>query len=125
MKTCPNCQTELENNFDICWKCQFSFIDDKVLNENDYRLVCPGCRTVVEDTMHFCPVCRFDLSKYQMVKKKVDEKLVNCIHCNVPLFLLRRFDFQEGIPMGALTNRESFDLYACPRCRKVEFYLPE
>jgi rRNA maturation endonuclease Nob1 len=125
MKTCPNCKAELEDNFEICWKCQYSLVDDKVLVDSDYKLVCPACRTIVDETMQFCPVCRFDLSKYQMVKKKAGDKVVECASCKVPIFLLGKYEFQEGFDWGIFTNRESFNLYVCPKCRKLEFYLPD
>lgn len=126
MKTCPNCKSEVEDNFEICWNCQYSFIDNKVIDLNDFKLVCPGCKTVVEETMHFCPVCRYDLAKFQVVKKEIDNKLIECLRCKIPLFLHERFDFQEGFQTSTLfTNRVSFDLYVCPKCRKVEFFLPE
>jgi len=125
MKTCPNCHAELEDNFEICWKCQYSLTENKVMQVADYGLVCPACQTLADETMQFCPVCRFDLSKYQMVKKKAGDKVVECSSCKVPIFLLGKYDFQEGFDMGIFTNRESFNLYVCPKCRKLEFYLPD
>jgi hypothetical protein len=42
------------------------------------------------------------------------------------------FKFHEGTRMGVMgdlfelfTNREEFDLYFCPKCRKIEFFLPQ
>ena len=31
MKNCPNCNSEVEDNFDLCWNCNFSFTDNKVI----------------------------------------------------------------------------------------------
>jgi len=125
MKTCPNCKSEVEDNFEMCWNCQYSFIDDKVIDTADFKLVCPGCKTVVEETMLYCPVCQFDLSKYQVVKKEVNDKIIECSRCNVSLIFHGKYDFQEGMLTSALfTNRVSFDLYVCPKCRKVEFFVP-
>jgi len=41
------------------------------------------------------------------------------------------YKFHEGTRIGALgsvfelfVNRESFDLYLCPKCGKIEFFTP-
>ena len=40
MKICPKCHEEVEDSFEICWNCNYSFPDDKILDmtpaeEND------------------------------------------------------------------------------------------
>ena len=66
MKICPKCHEEVEDSFEICWNCNYSFPDN---NE--------GMNTGVLGNL-------FEL-------------------------------FQ---------NREAFDLYVCPKCGKVEFFVP-
>jgi hypothetical protein len=49
----------------------------------------------------------------------------------VPLVFSGNYKFHEGTRMGLLgnnfelfVNRESFDIYVCPDCGKLEFYAP-
>lgn len=98
MKNCPNCNAEIEDNFELCWNCNYSLtaqkiIDIKDLNEN---------------------------------KKQID-----CLRCKLPMLFSGEYKFHEGPKIGilgnifeAFVNRESFDLYVCPKCGKVEFFTP-
>lgn len=100
MKHCPKCHAEVEDNFDICWKCNYSFSEDKIVEFE-------------EDT-----------------PKK---KNINCLRCtDVPMVFIGNYKFHEGAKMGlfgnlfeAFVNRESFDLYLCTKCGKVEFFSPQ
>ena len=94
MKTCPNCQSEVEAGFDMCWNCNYSFDEHKVV--------------------------AIDESEQADEIRKID-----CLRCHVPMEYKDNFGFQTGMNMGIFTNQESFDLYVCPQCRKVEFFLPE
>lgn len=101
MKTCPHCQSEVEIDFDLCWNCNYSFSENKVV--------------AIEDT------------EYDAAGKQID-----CLRCKVPLVFYGNYKFHEGTRLGVFgnlfevfTNRESFNLYACPECGKVEFYLPK
>ena len=101
MKNCPNCKSEVEDNFNLCWNCNYSFSENKVVEFED-----------IED------------------KQSVKE--IDCLRCKVPLGFSGNFKFHEGTRFGvfgnvfeAFTNRESFDLYICPKCGKVEFFSPE
>lgn len=133
MKRCPKCNSEVDDNFDLCWNCQYSFIDDKILTNDDFQLVCPNCKAEVGPNKKFCPVCQFDLDTVpnENPEKPVGSKQINCLRCNVPLEFKGNYSFHEGTRVGALgdifelfQNRESFDLYCCPKCGKVEFFLP-
>ena len=101
MKNCPNCNSEVEDNFDLCWNCNFSFPDNKIVDFEDIEL--------------------------DKTNKNID-----CLRCKVRLIYSGNFKFHEGTRLGifgnifeAFTNRESFDLFICPKCGKVEFYSPE
>lgn len=100
MKNCPHCRSEMEDDFDICWNCNFSISENKVI-------IFPGD-----------PV--------------VERKAIDCLRCRVPLDFKGNFKFHEGKRYGVfgdifetLMNRESFDLYICRTCGKVEFYAPQ
>lgn len=100
MKNCPNCLSESEDHFEICWKCNYSFADRKIIELDD--------KTATEKP-----------------------KDLDCLRCKVPLQFSGNYKFHEGSRMGILgnifelfVNRESFDVYICPDCGKVEFYVP-
>ena len=97
MKLCPNCNTEIEDNFEFCWKCNYSLTEGKVL---DF---------------------------YESDKGRS----IDCMRCGVRLIYSGNYKFHEGHRSGffgnmfeLFVNRESFDLYVCPKCGKVEFYVP-
>jgi len=94
MKKCPKCNSEVENSFEICWNCNYTFPEEPNVELED-------------------------------ISRSNNETDIKCIRCNVPLIYNGNFKFQTGVFMGILTQRESLDLYTCPKCRKVEFYSPE
>lgn len=98
MKQCPNCEAEVVDGFEICWNCNYSFTQNKVLEFTDLQ---PG------------------------------ERDIDCLRCNVRLLFAGNYKFHEGPKFGffgnlleAFVNRESFDIYVCPKCGKAEFYTP-
>lgn len=57
-------------------------------------------------------------------------KALDCPRCNEPLEHLGTKRFHEGTNWGLLgeigeffVNRDRFDVYACPRCGRVEFFV--
>lgn len=140
MKICPNCKAEIDDEFDLCWNCQYSFADHRVLNDQDFGQICPACKAEVDGKLKFCPYCKTDLNV--IIENSVNRienasvpgpvKEIECLRCRVAMSYNGNFRFHEGTRMGAFgdffelfTNRESFDLYFCPQCGKVEFFLPE
>jgi Zn finger protein HypA/HybF involved in hydrogenase expression len=98
MKNCPNCQSEIEDNFEVCWNCNYSLSENKIVEFKD---------------------------------NSENSKEIDCLRCKVPLIFSGNYKFHEGAKIGLLgnlfelfVNRESFDLYICPKCGKVEFYSP-
>ena len=133
MKKCPKCNSEVDDNFDLCWNCQYSFEDKKVLDNKDFKLICPKCAAEIEPSLNYCPNCHFNLSEInkELGTQPQGPKFIDCLRCKVPLDYQGNFKFHEGSRIGALgnlfelfTNRESFDLFSCPKCGKVEFFLP-
>jgi hypothetical protein len=58
------------------------------------------------------------------------EKDVSCSTCNVALKYAGTKKFHEGIRWGLLgelgelfVNKETFDVYYCPKCGKVQFFV--
>ena len=99
MKNCPNCSEEIEDNFDVCWNCNFSISENKVIEFEDNSLR----------------------------NRKID-----CLRCEgVQMVHGGIYRFHEGTNYGIFgnllemfNNKESFDLYICPKCGKVEFFTP-
>jgi Zn finger protein HypA/HybF involved in hydrogenase expression len=98
MKNCPNCNSEIEENFELCWNCNFSITENKIIEIKDLNN---------------------------------NKKDINCLRCNTPYIYSGEYKFHEGPKIGilgnlfeAFVNREAFDIYACPKCGKVEFFIP-
>ena len=56
---------------------------------------------------------------------------IDCLRCQVKMAYSGKYEFHEGMNTGVLgnlfelfQNREAFDLYVCPKCGKVEFFVP-
>lgn len=101
MKICPNCNSEVDEHFELCWKCNYSFSDKRIL-------------------------------KTEELSKNITEKEIDCLRCKIPMKYSGKFKFHEGNRIGfwgnifeLFQNRESFDLYHCTKCRKIEFFVPE
>jgi RNA polymerase subunit RPABC4/transcription elongation factor Spt4 len=135
MKKCPNCHAEVNDNFDICWNCQYSFIENKVLENSDFELLCPNCNAELDASTEFCPNCNYDLNSVDKIDKDETDKEempLDCLRCKVTMEFKRNCDFHEGTTIGKsaiffdlTTNQISLDLYVCPNCGKVEFFDPE
>ena len=98
MKHCPNCNAEVINDFDICWNCNYCFSEKRVID--------------------------FD-------KERENPRNINCLRCESGLLYSGVYRFHEGTRYGVLgslfelfVNKESFEIYVCPKCGKVEFFVP-
>ncbi|HHT23554.1 MAG TPA: hypothetical protein GXZ87_09655 [Bacteroidales bacterium] len=98
MKNCPNCQAEIEDSFNVCWNCNYSITEGKII---EFKEDIPGSREL------------------------------NCLRCETPMIFSGNYRFHEGTKLGVFgnffelfVNRETFDLYLCPKCGKVEFFAP-
>jgi Zn finger protein HypA/HybF involved in hydrogenase expression len=92
MKICPKCQSEVEDNFELCWNCNYSFTEKKIADIKEFT---PGSRDI------------------------------DCLRCAVQMRFSGNFSFHEGFLTGVFTSKETFDLYTCPKCGKVEFFVPQ
>ena len=93
MKICPKCHEEVEDSFEICWNCNYSFPDDKILD--------------------MTPAEESDDSG----------RSIDCLRCQVRMVYSGKYEFHEGMNTGIFgnlfelfQNREAFDLYVCPKC---------
>lgn len=99
MKTCPHCKSEVDNHFESCWNCQYSFTGQKIHLEPE------------PDPTH--------------TKTQTD---IHCLRCYVPMQYYGVFRFQ-GEKLGDLSelliDGKVLRQYNCPNCGKVEFFLPK
>jgi Zn finger protein HypA/HybF involved in hydrogenase expression len=135
MKICPKCKEEVDDNFEICWNCQYDFKDGEVLKESNIGIICPSCHAEIDAHYRYCPYCKYDLKAVSEIDQHGvpgPVQQIDCLRCKTPMSFTGNMRFHEGTRIGALgnlfelfTNRESFDVYFCPKCGKVEFFLPE
>jgi predicted RNA-binding Zn-ribbon protein involved in translation (DUF1610 family) len=100
--TCPQCGERVDDNFGSCWNCQTDRPENAELSEAQ-----------VED-IHLSGVARVEP--------------VACLRCAAELEFRGTKSFHEGTPFeswlwGIFVNRERLDVYACPRCGRVEFFV--
>lgn len=133
MKTCPNCNAEVDDNFNLCWNCRYNFDDEKILDQSDSISICPNCNLEVKPYLKHCPYCHYDLREpnQEIETKSQNNKHIECLRCKVVLDYQGNFTFNDGSRSEAagnfleiFINNESFDIYSCPNCGKVEFFLP-
>ena len=108
MWLCSKCGESIEDSFDACWKCGTSW--DGVKD--------PDGQAAPED---------------EPTVSATDPNSVNpvvCARCNEALQYVGRKRFHEGTNWGVLgelgelfVKREHFDVYLCPRCGRVEFFV--
>lgn len=104
---CTKCGETNDPEFDACWNCG---------NHTDGRPPDPGF--VRDDAPAPAP----------------EDRDLTCLRCTRPMRAVGQMKFHEGTrawpfllgELGELlVNRESFDVYACPGCGKVEFFLAD
>lgn len=99
MKPCPNCKAVVEDNFDVCWNCNYSFEEKKVVEFKDLALT--GSKDLK------CLRCKSEMVYSGEFK----------FHEGARTGVL-------GVIGEMIVNREAFDLYLCPECGKVELFSP-
>ncbi len=100
MKNCPNCNFEVEDNFDLCWNCNYSFSENKIV--------------VFEDT------------KFEKTNKKIDclRCKVPLVYSGNFKFHEGTRAGVFGNLFELLIKRQKYELYICPKCGKVKFFSP-
>jgi predicted amidophosphoribosyltransferase len=131
MKTCPQCNSQIEENFDLCWNCLFSFSQGKTQTKDEFKLVCNRCGEEANASANFCSHCGLELTITGNKPEKHTEKLVlNCMRCNAPMRYAGKRKFQERtwveLPLlEYMFHKECFELYICTNCYQMEFYLEQ
>lgn len=100
MKLCPKCNAEIEESFELCWNCNYSLTENRVVDIKDLTLK-EGNREV--DCLR-CKIPLIFAGRYDF-------------HEGPRLGML-------GNILELFVNKERFDLYICAKCGKVEFFIP-
>ena len=118
MWQCVKCGERHEDSFDLCWNCGTSSdgIEDPSFRKDDEADTEPEPdRAVAEDTD---------------IGEPADKSPMGCPRCDCKLDYVGTKSFHEGTRWGVLgdlgelfVNRERFDVYCCPRCGRVEFFV--
>ncbi len=96
MSTCPKCHEEVEPGFEVCWNCNYSFTEEQIIR---FKEMGP------------------------------DGKEIDCLRCQEKMVYSGFLRINDGTYFGVslslfqvLSTCDSFELYACPKCGKVEFF---
>lgn len=70
------------------------------------------------------------MKKHPDYNEERGEISLKCLRCGTPMIYLGNYKFHEGTRSGVFgnlfelaVNRESYDIHACPNCRKAEFFI--
>ena len=107
MWRCGKCGKSVDDDFSVCWNCGTS-------------------RTGVEDPV-FRPVTDREVES-AAVKRNAGP--IACSRCDKRLEYVGRKRFHEGTNWGVFgelgelfVKRQHFDVYVCPQCGRVEFFV--
>ena len=108
---CLNCTEEVEDQFEVCWNCGAS-------------------RTGSLSTTHSSAEDAEDRERKAFLNEKYRSK--NCVRCDVVMTYAGPRGFHEGTNLGALgdlaelfVNKTKLEMYVCPNCFRVEFFVSD
>ncbi len=107
--TCQNCNEQIESNLEVCWNCQ-----------HDRSGTVPPSFASLEIA---------DRAQKEALSDKWQIK--QCIGCHNRLTYVGTKDFHEGPRLGLFGDLGEFfvsqtklEMYYCPTCGRVEFFVP-
>ncbi|HSS20558.1 MAG TPA: hypothetical protein VLL54_10820 [Pyrinomonadaceae bacterium] len=111
MWQCLNCKEDVEDSLAICWNC-----------EADQEGVLPEKAVPVGD--------HTDDDYRQFLNRKTAAK--NCVQCHAVLTFVGTRKFHEGSNWGIFgdfgelfVGHTSLEMYTCPTCLRVEFFVSD
>jgi hypothetical protein len=114
MWQCVKCGETHEDSFDACWNCGTSREGTEDPSFHKVEDVDPEA----------------EAGAGADVGGQGDESPLSCPRCDCPLDYVGTKAFHEGPRWGFLgdlaelfVNKERFDVYCCPRCGRVEFFV--
>ena len=121
MWKCAKCQERVEDSFEVCWNCGTSKdgIED------------PAFRRAAErEAEALDTIGSTEAEAVQSDEPQENLNPITCARCQQNLDYVGTKRFHEGTNWGVLgelgelfLNREHFDVYVCPRCGRVEFFV--
>lgn len=118
MWQCVKCREKLEDSFNVCWNCGTS------------RDGTEDPSFVKVDDMPPEPHDVAPTSEAPPMKPRAEKSPISCPRCDRKLDYVGSKVFHEGTRWGVLgdfaelfVNKERFDVYCCPRCGRVEFFV--
>ena len=105
MWTCRKCRETVEDSFEACWSCGTT---KEGVEDRAFRRVSDGAPP----------------------EREPDPDPISCPRCAQPLQYVGTKRLHEGTNWGVFgelgelfVKREHFDVYVCPRCGRVEFFV--
>lgn len=89
--------------------------------------ICPNCNEEVTENFEICWNCGFSFVDGEFVSLEPQyERLstFNCLRCNIPMQYDGNYNIRKGTGAGVFTDYFVFDVFVCPKCGKVEFFIP-
>lgn len=124
---CPKCRERLNDDFEVCWSCGTS--KDGVEDPDFRKADDPGppSDVGVEESTAIQEISE----KHAGGRKKAQDPALDCPRCRRRLKFVGTKAFHEGTSWGGFfgdlgeffVNKESFDVYVCQRCGRVEFFV--
>jgi|ERR1041385_416840 Zn finger protein HypA/HybF involved in hydrogenase expression len=89
---------------------------------------CPRCSEEIEDQFDSCWKCAGPAQSAELIQEAGERPVMQCLRCKETLDYYGTKRFYEGGHFAAFmgdmfVNRECFDVYACPKCGHVEFFV--
>jgi len=118
MWQCVKCRETLEDSFDLCWNCGTSRdgTEDPSFGKADEVALEPDIASTANES--------------ETKGRKVGKPPLACPRCDRKLDYVGTKAFHEGTRWGALgdlgelfVKKERFDVYCCPVCGRVEFFV--
>jgi Zn finger protein HypA/HybF involved in hydrogenase expression len=131
MWQCAKCRKRLEDDFGSCWNCGTSKdgVEDPDFRKVDEVPSDQVSEALAED-IYLGEKNSEAAAEAVGSGLKPEESPITCSRCRCELDYVGTKAFHEGARWGVLgdfaelfVNKERFDVYCCPRCGQVEFFV--
>ncbi|MBN1589680.1 MAG: hypothetical protein JW888_09205 [Pirellulales bacterium] len=117
MWQCVKCREQIEDAFNVCWRCGTS---KEGVEDPDFR----GVDNAFSEQSEAPSETR------ATTDQAAENHPLSCPRCRCMLDYIGTKAFHEGKRWGVLgdlgelfVNKERFDVYCCPNCGRVEFFV--
>ena len=137
MWKCVKCREQVDDEFEVCWNCgtssegiednEFKRAEDIRAEELETTPPLPDSAPVVDQSTAIQEIPQGRSGDPAAILRRS----LLCPRCDHDLDFVGTKSFHEGFQWGGLlgdwgeffVNQESFDLYVCRRCGRVEFFV--